>query len=37
VLAESGDLKALNTLLLADMKTAVDNSGSQLAVLRWWP
>jgi methyl-accepting chemotaxis protein len=32
-LAESGDLKALNTLLLVDMKTAVDNSGSQLGDL----
>jgi methyl-accepting chemotaxis protein len=33
VLAESGDLKGLNTLLLVDMKTAVDNSGSQLGDL----
>ena len=33
VLAESGDLKALNTLLLVDMKTAVDNSGTQLGDL----
>jgi len=33
VLAESGDLKALNTLLLVDMKTAVDNSGAQLGDL----
>jgi methyl-accepting chemotaxis protein len=33
VLAESGDLKALNKLLLVDMKTAVDNSGSQLGDL----
>ncbi|WP_285425497.1 MULTISPECIES: methyl-accepting chemotaxis protein [unclassified Pseudomonas] len=33
VLAESGDLKALNTLLLVDMKTVVDNSGTQLGDL----
>jgi len=33
VLAESGDLKALNRLLLVDMKTAVDNSGAQLGDL----
>ena len=33
VLAESGDLKALNKLLLVDMKTAVDNSGAQLGDL----
>jgi methyl-accepting chemotaxis protein len=33
VLAQSGDLKALNTLLLVDMKTAVDNSGTQLGDL----
>ena len=33
VLAEKGDLPALNKLLLVDMKTAVDNSGSQLGEL----
>ncbi|WP_341963882.1 methyl-accepting chemotaxis protein [Pseudomonas sp. RC10] len=33
VLAESGDSKAMNTLLLVDMKTAVDNSGAQLGDL----
>ncbi len=32
-LAESGELKALNKLLLVDMKTAVDNSGAQLGDL----
>jgi methyl-accepting chemotaxis protein len=33
VLAEKGDLPALNKLLLVDMKTAVDNSGTQLGEL----
>ncbi len=33
VLADNGDLKSLNTLLMVDMKTAVDNSGSQLGDL----
>ena len=33
VLAEKGDLAALNKLLLVDMKTAVDNSGTQLGEL----
>ncbi|MEQ7922187.1 methyl-accepting chemotaxis protein [Xanthomonas sp. WHRI 1810A] len=33
VLAEKGDLPALNKLLLVDMKTAVDNSGAQLGEL----
>jgi methyl-accepting chemotaxis protein len=33
VLAGNGDLKALNSLLLVDMKTAVDNSGAQLGEL----
>jgi methyl-accepting chemotaxis protein len=33
VLAEKGELPALNKLLLVDMKTAVDNSGAQLGEL----
>ncbi len=33
VMADNGDLKALYTLLMVDMKTAVDNSGSQLGDL----